>query len=299
MYRAFDSYQSQSQPLPCPPSVNSQHLQPRSNLMSSSSSSSASVLGWDSSSASESPSAPATAQDFLTGFNPDSNHPYYNERYSEFSMVKSQYYESNPMPSGHGEQEIFSPCQSVSSSSSITDDENMQDPQQFDQHDMQGQLQMPPPQMMVCQQQCSQPFYPQYVHQQSSHFQQQKPNYVHQQQMPIPVQPDFHCRPGMSQMNNGGRTVHLWHFIKELLENPKEYSGCVRWVDREDGTFKIESSLQLARYWGIRKNRSQMNYDKLSRSLRQYYKKGIIQKPEKKQRLVYKFLPPYNHPQVN
>ncbi|CAI2357269.1 unnamed protein product [Caenorhabditis sp. 36 PRJEB53466] len=89
-------------------------------------------------------------------------------------------------------------------------------------------------------------------------------------------------------------TVHLWQFIRELLDQPKQYSACVRWVDRDEGTFKIESSLLLARYWGQRKNRSQMNYDKLSRSLRQYYKKGIIQKPEKKQRLVYKFLPPYN-----
>uniref|UniRef100_A0A914ZBM0 Uncharacterized protein n=1 Tax=Panagrolaimus superbus TaxID=310955 RepID=A0A914ZBM0_9BILA len=89
-------------------------------------------------------------------------------------------------------------------------------------------------------------------------------------------------------------TVHLWHFIRELLDQPKQYGSCVRWVDREEGTFKIESSHHLARYWGQRKNRSQMNYDKLSRSLRQYYKKGIIQKPEKKQRLVYKFLPPYN-----
>uniref|UniRef100_A0A915C9G9 ETS domain-containing protein n=1 Tax=Parascaris univalens TaxID=6257 RepID=A0A915C9G9_PARUN len=89
-------------------------------------------------------------------------------------------------------------------------------------------------------------------------------------------------------------TVHLWHFIRELLDHPKQYSSCVRWVDREEGTFKIESSHHLARFWGQRKNRAQMNYDKLSRSLRQYYKKGIIQKPEKKQRLVYKFLPPYN-----
>lgn len=91
-----------------------------------------------------------------------------------------------------------------------------------------------------------------------------------------------------------GGSIHLWHFIKELLDQPKQYSTCVRWVNREEGTFKIESSHHLARYWGLRKNRSKMNYDKLSRSLRQYYKKGIIQKPEKKQRLVYKFLPPYN-----
>jgi len=97
-----------------------------------------------------------------------------------------------------------------------------------------------------------------------------------------------------SSFNRNSGTVHLWHFIRELLDRPKEYSSCVRWVDREEGTFKIESSHHLARFWGQRKNRAQMNYDKLSRSLRQYYKKGIIQKPEKKQRLVYKFLPPYN-----
>jgi hypothetical protein len=99
--------------------------------------------------------------------------------------------------------------------------------------------------------------------------------------------------PVVAYSRNTG-TVHLWHFIRELLDQPKQYGSCVRWVDREEGTFKIESSHHLARYWGQRKNRSQMNYDKLSRSLRQYYKKGIIQKPEKKQRLVYKFLPPYN-----
>uniref|UniRef100_A0A915PHS8 Uncharacterized protein n=1 Tax=Meloidogyne floridensis TaxID=298350 RepID=A0A915PHS8_9BILA len=104
------------------------------------------------------------------------------------------------------------------------------------------------------------------------------------------------CYNFTAQNNNpSSGTIHLWHFIRELLDRPKEFEGCVRWVNREEGTFKIESSHHLARYWGIRKNRAAMNYDKLSRSLRQYYKKGIIQKPEKKQRLVYKFLPPYNH----
>ena len=33
-----------------------------------------------------------------------------------------------------------------------------------------------------------------------------------------------------------------------------------------------------------------MNYDKLSRSLRQYYKKGIMKKTERSQRLVYQFV---------
>lgn len=35
-----------------------------------------------------------------------------------------------------------------------------------------------------------------------------------------------------------------------------------------------------------------MNYDKLSRSIRQYYKKGIIRKPDVSQRLVYQFVHP-------
>jgi hypothetical protein len=35
---------------------------------------------------------------------------------------------------------------------------------------------------------------------------------------------------------------------------------------------------QVARRWGVQKNRPAMNYDKLSRSLRYYYEKGIMQK---------------------
>nr|DBA33845.1 TPA: hypothetical protein GDO54_001471 [Pyxicephalus adspersus] len=58
------------------------------------------------------------------------------------------------------------------------------------------------------------------------------------------------------------------------------------------GIFKIEDSAQVARLWGIRKNRPAMNYDKLSRSIRQYYKKGIIRKPDVSQRLVYQFVQP-------
>lgn len=58
------------------------------------------------------------------------------------------------------------------------------------------------------------------------------------------------------------------------------------------GIFKIEDSTHVARLWGLRKNRPAMNYDKLSRSIRQYYKKGIIRKPDVSQRLVYQFVHP-------
>ena len=36
--------------------------------------------------------------------------------------------------------------------------------------------------------------------------------------------------------------------------------------------------IQVARRWGVQKNRPAMNYDKLSRSLRYYYEKNIMQK---------------------
>ncbi|XP_064162326.1 SAM pointed domain-containing Ets transcription factor-like [Anguilla rostrata] len=89
-----------------------------------------------------------------------------------------------------------------------------------------------------------------------------------------------------------GQPIHLWQFLRELLLKPHAYGRCIRWLHKEKGIFKIEDSAHVARLWGLRKNRPAMNYDKLSRSIRQYYKKGIIRKPAVSQRLVYQFLHP-------
>uniref|UniRef100_A0A1B6E6Z2 ETS domain-containing protein n=1 Tax=Clastoptera arizonana TaxID=38151 RepID=A0A1B6E6Z2_9HEMI len=91
----------------------------------------------------------------------------------------------------------------------------------------------------------------------------------------------------------GGSHIHLWQFLKELLATPQVNGACIRWLDRTKGVFKIEDSVRVARLWGKRKNRPAMNYDKLSRSIRQYYKKGIMKKTERSQRLVYQFCHPY------
>jgi SAM pointed domain-containing ETS transcription factor len=87
--------------------------------------------------------------------------------------------------------------------------------------------------------------------------------------------------------------IHLWQFLKELLSAPQTHGTAIRWLDRSKGIFKIEDSVRVARLWGRRKNRPAMNYDKLSRSIRQYYKKGIMKKTERSQRLVYQFCHPY------
>ncbi|KAL1021055.1 hypothetical protein UPYG_G00008120 [Umbra pygmaea] len=89
-----------------------------------------------------------------------------------------------------------------------------------------------------------------------------------------------------------GQPIHLWQFLRELLLKPHNYGRCIRWLNKDEGIFKIEDSAHVARLWGIRKNRPAMNYDKLSRSIRQYYKKGIIRKPDVSQRLVYQFVHP-------
>ncbi|KFB37566.1 hypothetical protein ZHAS_00004802 [Anopheles sinensis] len=99
--------------------------------------------------------------------------------------------------------------------------------------------------------------------------------------------------PAPAKVRHGGSHIHLWQFLKELLACPEQHQNAIRWIDRSKGVFKIEDSVRVARLWGRRKNRPAMNYDKLSRSIRQYYKKGIMQKTERSQRLVYQFCSPY------
>lgn len=99
--------------------------------------------------------------------------------------------------------------------------------------------------------------------------------------------------PPKKSGRQGGAHIHLWQFLKELLADAQQHGSAIRWLDRSKGVFKIEDSVRVARLWGRRKNRPAMNYDKLSRSIRQYYKKGIMKKTERSQRLVYQFCHPY------
>ena len=106
----------------------------------------------------------------------------------------------------------------------------------------------------------------------------------------IPKKHSSHLKKGNAQSSH----IHLWQFLKELLASPQIHGTAIRWLDRSKGIFKIEDSVRVARLWGTRKNRPAMNYDKLSRSIRQYYKKGIMKKTERSQRLVYQFCHPYS-----
>ncbi|XP_005995844.1 protein FEV [Latimeria chalumnae] len=62
---------------------------------------------------------------------------------------------------------------------------------------------------------------------------------------------------------------------------------CIAW-EGTNGEFKLTDPDEVARRWGERKSKPNMNYDKLSRALRYYYDKNIMTKVHGK-RYAYKF----------
>ncbi|TSN03416.1 ETS translocation variant 1 [Bagarius yarrelli] len=93
-------------------------------------------------------------------------------------------------------------------------------------------------------------------------------------------------REGPTYQRRG--SLQLWQFLVALLDDPSN-SHFIAWTGRGMEFKLIEPEEVVARRWGIQKNRPAMNYDKLSRSLRYYYEKGIMQKVAG-ERYVYKFV---------
>ncbi|ERE87375.1 ETS translocation variant 3-like protein [Cricetulus griseus] len=90
-----------------------------------------------------------------------------------------------------------------------------------------------------------------------------------------------------AESSPGSRQIQLWHFILALLQKD-EFRHVIAWQQGEYGEFVIKDPDEVARLWGRRKCKPQMNYDKLSRALRYYYNKKILHKTKGK-RFTYKF----------
>ena len=84
----------------------------------------------------------------------------------------------------------------------------------------------------------------------------------------------------------GSGQIQLWQFLLELLSDSANMS-CIQW-EGTNGEFKMVDPDEVAKRWGERKNKPNMNYDKLSRALRYYYDKNIMTKVHGK-RYAYKF----------
>ncbi|CAO2637014.1 ETS-related transcription factor Elf-3 [Lemmus lemmus] len=84
------------------------------------------------------------------------------------------------------------------------------------------------------------------------------------------------------------RGTHLWEFIRDILIHPELNEGLMKWENRHEGVFKFLRSEAVAQLWGQKKKNSNMTYEKLSRAMRYYYKREILERVDGR-RLVYKF----------
>ena len=83
--------------------------------------------------------------------------------------------------------------------------------------------------------------------------------------------------------------MHLWQFLYGMLLQPSDYSDLIEWTsNKESFEFRLLEPEAIAMWWGYHKNKTNMSYDKLSRSLRYYYDKCIIRKMAG-ERYVYRF----------
>uniref|UniRef100_A0A182P647 ETS domain-containing protein n=1 Tax=Anopheles epiroticus TaxID=199890 RepID=A0A182P647_9DIPT len=102
----------------------------------------------------------------------------------------------------------------------------------------------------------------------------------------LPVKREFF--PDSPEPNTNGRL--LWDFLQQLLNDPSQrYSSYIAWKCRDTGVFKIVDPAGLAKLWGKQKNHLSMNYDKMSRALRYYYRVNILRKVQG-ERHCYQFL---------
>ncbi|XP_032888375.1 transcriptional regulator ERG isoform X10 [Amblyraja radiata] len=102
-----------------------------------------------------------------------------------------------------------------------------------------------------------------------------------------PIDPYQILGPTSSRLANpGSGQIQLWQFLLELLSDSSN-ANCITW-EGTNGEFKMTDPDEVARRWGERKSKPNMNYDKLSRALRYYYDKNIMTKVHGK-RYAYKF----------
>jgi len=81
--------------------------------------------------------------------------------------------------------------------------------------------------------------------------------------------------------------VHLWEFLLELLASDNCRS-IITWTNKDRLEFKFLKPEEVAKRWGAFKNvKMSMNYEKLSRALRAYYRNGIVKKVDTVVKIIY------------
>merc|ERR1711885_47181 len=92
------------------------------------------------------------------------------------------------------------------------------------------------------------------------------------------------------QQRKKGSTLKISQWIVKLLRDPATNPSVIMWEDEPEGKFRVINSTAFARLWAVEKKNPAMNYEKLSRAMRYYYRNKEIEMV-KGERLTYKFGP--------
>ncbi|XP_060586951.1 uncharacterized protein LOC132742533 [Ruditapes philippinarum] len=112
-----------------------------------------------------------------------------------------------------------------------------------------------------------------------------KPGYHYSDSDGIPSDEDD--RSGQSKgCRRGAKNILLWKFLLGELRKPN--SNHIKWENEREGIFKFVDTAECSRLWGQMKKKEDMNFEKLSRGIRHYYKDGLMSRRDGI-RLVYKF----------
>ncbi|XP_069131877.1 uncharacterized protein [Argopecten irradians] len=84
----------------------------------------------------------------------------------------------------------------------------------------------------------------------------------------------------------GAKNILLWKFLLDELADAHQKH--IRWISCKEGTFRFVDTAEISKMWGAKKRKNDMNFEKLSRGIRHYYKSGFMRR-EDGTRLVYKF----------
>lgn len=84
----------------------------------------------------------------------------------------------------------------------------------------------------------------------------------------------------------GAKNILLWKFLLGELRKPN--NNHIKWENEREGIFKFVDTAECSRLWGQMKKKEDMNFEKLSRGIRHYYRAGLMSR-RAGIRLVYKF----------
>jgi len=97
-------------------------------------------------------------------------------------------------------------------------------------------------------------------------------------------------RNPVPQQRKKGSKQKISGWIVSLLRSPETNPSVITWEDEPNGKFRVTDSARYAELWGEVKQNPNMNYEKLSRAMRYYYKNKEISMVAN-ERLTYAFGP--------